>query len=200
MEILKAMEDFQPHPLVEAGDDPSNVRLLGITVMYIVNVFLPLYLGLELSDSYWGIYLAFVYTVVAALIWLTPAVLMALHLLLFGWLNIFEEASATVWLIERWVSNLGFIFNVGGSVFAILIAILNPDEVGIAWYHVMLYSLYALAAESLQWHHGIGVINTIAPDWNEHSGKLYPRFFYRFDWVDETASVSYQRNEANFEI
>ena len=50
MEILKAMEDFQPHPLVEAGDDPSNVRLLGITVMYIVNVFLPLYLGLELAD------------------------------------------------------------------------------------------------------------------------------------------------------
>ena len=129
--------------------------------------------------------LGYLYTNVAVVVWIIPAVFMAGHFL-FGWLNFFEEARFTVWLIEQWVSNLGILYHIVGVVFAVL-----GTFDGTSLYYAALFCLYALAAESLQWNHGIGVIRTIAPNWNKRSGKLYPSFFYALDLVDETSSVSY---------
>ena len=46
---MKVMGDFETHPLVEAGDDPSYVRLLGLTVLYAVNVIAPVIIGLVVA-------------------------------------------------------------------------------------------------------------------------------------------------------
>ena len=127
---MGVMDDFETHPLVAAGDDPSYVRLLGLFILYIVNIFMPVTIGSTVALSYWGFWeggngwyyfiLSYLFTVVAACIWMIPAVFMAGHFL-FGWLNIFEEARFTVWLIEQWVSNLSFLYHVIGGVFAILL-------------------------------------------------------------------------------